>query len=142
MRLRRLSLAEFRLFPELELRFDDGLVLIEGPNGSGKSTILEAVTWALFGAGAARRSEASLRRAGAPPRSGTRAELHFEIDGRSYRVWRGIEPEGASLEDGDGIALAAGAEQVSRAVAGLLGTGREGFMHACCTGRRELHQLA
>src|SRR5436190_1040794 len=49
MRITRLSLANFRVFPEVELELPAGVVGIYGPNGAGKSTLVEAVMWALFG---------------------------------------------------------------------------------------------
>lgn len=43
MRLRRLSLRQFRGYEELDLEVPDGVVLFEGANASGKTSLLEAV---------------------------------------------------------------------------------------------------
>ena len=54
MRLHRLELAAFGPFagPQ-EIDFDRlagaGLFLLEGPTGAGKSTVLDAITFALYG---------------------------------------------------------------------------------------------
>ena len=40
MRVTRLRLANFRIFPELDLELPPGVVGIYGPNGSGKSTLV------------------------------------------------------------------------------------------------------
>jgi DNA repair exonuclease SbcCD ATPase subunit len=204
MRLRQLTLTQFRLFEHVEIRFEDGLCAIVGPNGAGKSTILEGVAWSLFGAGAARRSEQSLRRVGAPPDAVTVAELHFEVGGSEYRVRRTLSPGSSQHADAPGSdvhaaspggevhaasagevhadavlsagvardaqpvqaaavanaqtelggpsgltagsrayhVLATGPADVTVAMTGLLRAGRERFMHACFTGRKELHLLA
>src|SRR5579885_3596421 len=54
-----------------------------GPNGAGKSSLLDAITWALFGK--ARAANEELVRKGA-----TEAEvlLEFSVDGQLYRVRR------------------------------------------------------
>lgn len=43
MRLRRLSLADFRGYESAEVSFADDLTAVIGPNGQGKSNLLEAV---------------------------------------------------------------------------------------------------
>ena len=63
MRVTRLRLANFRVFPALDLELPPGVVGIYGPNGSGKSTLVEAILWALFGV--ARTAKDSLRSDGA-----------------------------------------------------------------------------
>ena len=51
MTLHRLSLAQFRSWPRLDLRLDDRPLAIFGPNGSGKTNILEAVSMLAPGRG-------------------------------------------------------------------------------------------
>lgn len=51
MSLSRLSLAQFRSWPRLDLDLDDRPVAIVGPNGSGKTNILEAVSMLAPGRG-------------------------------------------------------------------------------------------
>ena len=43
MRLRHLSLANFRGFETLELPLEDDLTVLVGINGSGKTSVLEAI---------------------------------------------------------------------------------------------------
>lgn len=50
MRFGKLHLTYFGSYAELSLDLDKaGLTLIEGPTGSGKSTIMDSVTWILYG---------------------------------------------------------------------------------------------
>lgn len=44
-----LKIQNFRGINELEINFKDGLNSIYGDNGVGKSTILDSITWVLFG---------------------------------------------------------------------------------------------
>lgn len=50
MKIDNVSLENFASYEKLDFTFDDkGLVLVQGPTGSGKSTLMDAVTWVLFG---------------------------------------------------------------------------------------------
>jgi DNA repair exonuclease SbcCD ATPase subunit len=149
MRLHALHLREFRCIAELSLQFDEQLTVLTGANGTGKSTVLEAVVWALFGAGsAAVRSEESLRRITAPPDEATAVELHISLHDVMYVIQRRMTFDAdaahvtATLRRSDGELLAATEDAVAESMSKLLGAGREGWLHACVTGRRELQQLA
>lgn len=80
-----LSIAGFLSYREpVELdftRFD--LACISGPNGAGKSSLLDAITWALFGQ--ARKRDDSLINAQS---STARVSLAFAYEGNVYRVLR------------------------------------------------------
>ncbi len=94
MRLHRLSMTAIGPFAEhaeIDLaRFGDGgLFLIEGPTGSGKSTILDAITFALYGKLA--QSSAGIERMmshHAPPGTEPVVELVFETQSGRYRIRR------------------------------------------------------
>lgn len=49
MRVIKAKVSNFGSFKELDFDFQDGLTLISGPTGSGKSTILDIVSWVLYG---------------------------------------------------------------------------------------------
>ena len=77
MRLTRLSLTDFRGYPEAELHPDPGLTIVAGPNGAGKTNLLEAVHVAITG-----RSH----RAGGRPRAGApRAAVRARAPGPRRR---------------------------------------------------------
>lgn len=72
-------------------RFDaSGIFLLEGPTGSGKSSIIDAVTFALYG-DVARLADASkdrLRSSYCAPNDPSRVECVFEVSSGIYRVTR------------------------------------------------------
>ncbi len=51
MRIRELSLENYRCFETATLALDPGVTVIYGPNGSGKTTLFEAILFALYGSG-------------------------------------------------------------------------------------------
>jgi exonuclease SbcC len=62
-----------------------GLACLSGPNGAGKSSLLDAVTWALWGRARAKTSDDELIYAG---QQEMRVVVDFLQDGRRYRVER------------------------------------------------------
>lgn len=50
MKILSVKVTNFGSYPELEFSFDNqGLCLISGPTGAGKSTLMDTVTWCLYG---------------------------------------------------------------------------------------------
>lgn len=66
----------------------DPLFLINGPTGAGKTTILDAITFALYGETTGDRGAESMRCDHADPDTKTEVEFIFELAGRHYRVLR------------------------------------------------------
>jgi exonuclease SbcC len=97
MRLHRLRLAAFGPYAaEQVVDFDrlahGGLFLLEGPTGAGKSTILDAVTFALYGGLAGEDpAEDRLRSHFAAAEARTEVELVWSLRGVRYKVTRGPE---------------------------------------------------
>jgi len=97
MRLHTLCLRAFGPYATKQvIDFDrlahGGLFLLEGPTGAGKSTILDAVTFALYG-GLAGEAPADdrLRSHFAAPDAQTEVELEWSLRGVRYKVTRGPE---------------------------------------------------
>lgn len=67
------------------LRFDGiALACLTGPNGAGKSSVLDAITWALWGAARARRDDDLIHQG----QSEMQVQFDFEQEGVLYRVIR------------------------------------------------------
>jgi DNA repair exonuclease SbcCD ATPase subunit len=85
MRLRSITVRNYRLHRELHMELDAARTVIGGPNEAGKSTLVEATHRALFlkakGAGEIHKSMRSHFHAGHPE-----VEVAFEAAGREYRI--------------------------------------------------------
>ena len=95
MRLHSLSLTAFGPFPKTEtIAFDtfdaSGILLIHGPTGSGKTSLLDAVTFALFGEvpGARRGLRHALRSDHAAEGVAPRVVLEFSVGTQRFRIDR------------------------------------------------------
>ncbi len=94
MRLQNLELTAFGPYAATQ-RIDlarlaaSGLFLLEGPTGAGKTTILDAVTFALYGGLAGEdAAEDRLRSHFAPPDVAPSVTLEFALRGSAYRITR------------------------------------------------------
>jgi len=141
VRLLRLDLENFRQHASTHIAFRPGLTGIIGPNGSGKSTILEAITWAVYGAAAARGRNESIRFSRAPKRSRVEVELLFELGGHEYRVLRTMH-DAEVFVDGGMRPVATGLGGATTYLQGRLGMNREEFFNTYFTGQKELQFLA
>jgi exonuclease SbcC len=150
MKLHRLELTGFGPFRERQsVDFDaferDGVFLISGRTGAGKSSILDGVSFALYGSvpryeGGERRLCSDHSRLGDP----TEVRLEFTVAGRRWRVTRSpeyerpakrgsgttTEPTRAELEeriDGVWVGLAAKPREVALALDEVLGLNAQQF---------------
>jgi exonuclease SbcC len=90
MILKHIKLTNFRQYPRLELEFKNGITGIVGRNGAGKSTILEAISWCLFGNRAARTGKEGIKRQTASPADPCGVELEFVLGNTSYCLTRSL----------------------------------------------------
>jgi len=79
-----------------------GLFLLEGPTGSGKSTIIDAITFALYGTTAGNSSLERLHSRAAPAGTVPVVDLVFEVPEGRFRISRSPTHERPKLR-GDGI---------------------------------------
>lgn len=137
MNLKRLRLENFRQHRDSTFEFGPGMTAIVGPNGSGKTTVLEAITYALYGR--QRNNKDSIRYYWAEPRSKCRVVLDFDFDGRSYVLER--SERDASLEDvteGLSVTRASGLTAVDREVGKLLRLSYDQFKNSFCAEQKSL----
>jgi DNA repair protein SbcC/Rad50 len=86
MQITSISLRNYRVFESLDLELPPGLVGIYGPNGAGKSSLLESITWALYGR--ARTAKGDIRTAGSTGEC--LVEIGFVHDDDHYLVRRSV----------------------------------------------------
>ena len=139
MRLNSLHLVNFRQHTDTRVTFDSGLTGIIGPNGSGKTTILEAITWALYGH--ARGTRDSIRNSRASARAPVRVELDFELGQHRYRVERGLNNAELYLDNGS-HPIANTISSVTSQVQKKLGMTRAEFFNTYFTGQKDLGLMA
>jgi len=97
MRINKLEFAAVGPFPDshcidFDLLGDSALFLIDGPTGAGKSTIIDAITYAIYGEMAGSASDKTrIRSAHASPTMDTWVELTFSTQAGTFRVRRSPE---------------------------------------------------
>jgi DNA repair protein SbcC/Rad50 len=121
MRLHALELTAIGPFASRQvIDFDElgasGLFLLDGPTGGGKTTVLDAITFALYGAGE-RGGDGRLHSDFAPPGVEPMVRLEFALRGVRYRVTRSPEYKRAKRR-GDGITVQAAQVHLERFEAG------------------------
>ena len=86
----QLSLRNFLSYREpVELELAGiHLACISGPNGAGKSSILDAITWVLFGKSRVKSDDDLVNRIAAADGAAAEVSFIFELEGAVYRVIR------------------------------------------------------
>ena len=97
----KLELTNFLSYRDTAVLELDGIHLacISGANGAGKSSILDAVTWTLFGQSRSRSDDDLINRLAALEDKAAEVRLTFALEGSIYRVTRRKKPRSvATLE--------------------------------------------
>ncbi|SMH35156.1 exonuclease SbcC [Rathayibacter oskolensis] len=164
MRIHRLAFAglgPFRTPQEIDFdRLDDvGIYLIAGRTGAGKSTVLDAISFALYGSvprfdGTAAR----LRSDHSGPEDETWAELDFEAAGRVYRIRRspeyerprkrggGTTTQPARVElheriDGAWTGLSSSAKETGVEIGRIIGLTKDQFLQVILLAQNRFHEF-
>ncbi len=144
MILRHLELVNFRQYSNTVLDIHDGVTSIVGPNGSGKSTILEAISWCLYGAKMARTTKEGIKRQGALPGDDCSVRLTFELAGRQYVLERALlgktGKSEARLLEREGLDTVS-TREVDRYIIHLIGLDHKGFLSSFFARQKELNAL-
>ncbi|MBI5145783.1 MAG: SMC family ATPase [Thaumarchaeota archaeon] len=104
------ELGNFISHSETKIDFEEGVTVFVGHNGAGKSSIIDAITFALFGEHT-RKSNKSLIRRGT---SQAYAKVNFMLNGRQYQAERKIDSKGTlgaqlfEIRDGQAMPIASG----------------------------------
>lgn len=144
MRLKSLSLKNYRQYKESTIEFGDGITGIVGLNGAGKSTLVEAIAWTLYGPNAARTGKEGIKRSTASLSSGVETQLIMEVGGTEYRIVRvlkgGSQTADASMFAG-GKQIADSVKGVEKEVEHLLGMDWKSFYTSFFARQKELNAL-
>jgi exonuclease SbcC len=144
VRLKSLSLKNYRQYKESFIEFGDGITGVVGLNGAGKSTLIEAIAWTLYGPNAARTGKEGIKRSTAGLSASVETELVIEIAGTEYKVVRVLkgtsQSADASIISG-GKVIADSVKGVDKEVAYLLGMDWKSFYTSFFARQKELNAL-
>lgn len=84
------ELENFLSHARTRLEFERGVTVFVGPNGAGKSSIIDAITFALFGEHIRKSTKGLLRRGS----NQAYAKVEFTIENRQYQAVRKIDAKG------------------------------------------------
>ena len=104
------ELGNFISHFETKLDFEEGVTVFVGRNGAGKSSIIDAITFALFGEHT-RKSNKSLIRRGT---SQAYSRVNFTLNGKNYQAERKIDSKGTlgaqlfEIRNGEMLPIASG----------------------------------
>ncbi|MGD8638000.1 MAG: SMC family ATPase [Nitrosopumilaceae archaeon] len=104
------EIGDFLSHSETKLEFDNGVTVFVGQNGAGKSSIIDAITFALFGKHTRKSSKGLIKRGSTQGFS----KVEFIINGTSYQAVRKIDSKGTLAAkfskriEGEIIEIAAG----------------------------------
>lgn len=140
MKLKSLKLENFRQHEDSFLDFKDGITVINGTNGSGKSTILEAITWAIYGIDAARGNKDTIKFNKAKPRTKVMVELVFQLGNDIFKVIRYLDRAEVYLND-NAVPVVTSQQEVTRYLTEKIGMTKNEFFNTYFTGQKELNFL-
>jgi DNA repair exonuclease SbcCD ATPase subunit len=124
--IRRLTLRNWRTYEHLDLRLEPGTTFIVAPNGVGKTSLMEAASWAAFGAPRQGQRPGNAVRAGA---ASAMASVELVLpDERVLAISRSLPkkagaglPSPAALLDGEQLTADQAASAAQRAYGADLG---------------------
>jgi exonuclease SbcC len=88
--IKDMQLKDFIAHRDTKIEFGKGITIFVGHNGSGKSSIIDAVTFALFGKHT-RKSNKNLVRRGA---NSAMVQMHFALNSREFQATRALNGSG------------------------------------------------
>ena len=100
--IRSIELVDFLAHSNTKLEFDSGATVFVGDNGAGKSSIIDAITYSLFGEHTRKNNRGLIRRGS----NQCFAKIEFSANGKNYQAIRKIDSKGTLTaqfaEDVDG----------------------------------------
>lgn len=114
------EIFNFLSHKENEILFDNGVTVFIGENGAGKSSVIDAITFSLFGK-TTRGAQETLYKDG---ESQTYTRTKFQINGKKFQVLKQIQKNGSSkheIFDESGTIIAKSATEVAKEVSNRIG---------------------
>ncbi len=146
--LQSVELENFLSHKNTKLTFDRGVTVFVGQNGAGKSSIIDAITFALFGEHLRKSTKGLLRRGN----NQSYAKVEFTIGDRQFEAIRKIDSKGTvgavlhERKNGQTIPLAAGerkqfGESMTKTIESLVGLDFEKLKVASIVQQGELQTI-
>ncbi len=145
MRLVSLEINNFRVIRKVRISFPDKVIGVIGPNGAGKSSIIEAISWALYGNQAARTGKDEIKSSFATASDSCQVTLEFSVNDQLYKVVRRLagRTEKAEVELYRGeMSESVGVNETRAYVGQLLGLDWRGFLSSFLARQAELNALS
>jgi exonuclease SbcC len=104
------ELGNFLSHSDTKLEFDNGVTVFVGDNGAGKSSIIDCITFALFGTHTRKSNKGLIKRGS----NQGFAKVNFTINGKEFQAERKIDSKGnlsaqfSEKSDGSWLQIAAG----------------------------------
>jgi len=113
------KLDNFLSHKDTELTFDNGVTVFIGGNGAGKSSIIDAMTFALFGKTRRGTNEETIR----DGESQAATQIYFEVNGKKYQAIKKIQKNNSphQLLDNNSLPIAIGDKKVSEEIKKIIG---------------------
>ena len=143
-----IELGDFLSHSQTKLDFENGVTVFVGHNGAGKSSIIDALTFALFGQHTRKSNKGLIKRGSTQGFS----KVDFSANGKKYQAARKIDSKGtlaAKLSEktnGDTIEIAAGerkqfGESMTHEVEKIIGLDFEKLKIASIVQQGELNSI-
>jgi len=143
-----IELGDFLSHSQTNLDFENGVTVFVGQNGAGKSSIIDALTFALFGQHTRKSNKGLIKRGATQGFS----KVNFSANGKQYQAVRKIDSKGAlaaklsEKTNGETIEIAAGerkqfGESMTREVEKIIGLDFEKLKIASIVQQGELNSI-
>lgn len=142
MQINKIRIINFKQFKAAEITFPEGLTGFIGSNGSGKSTILEAVSYALYG----RTSNAkeAIRNDNSSAKEPVEIEVQFSDKSKDYTIRRELRGKNLSAQAElfcEGALIASQATEVNKQIIKLLKIDYKNFKRSYFSEQKDVAAL-